>query len=247
MIKYFRSLLTIFCFIIFGVGGFIIGSLIFPIVILFTPSHKQRYVLSNIVHFSWILFVNLMSFLKLIKINVVHENALRNLKGTIIVANHPSLIDIVILISLIPNSVCIVKGELARNIFIRSIIKRIYILNNLEPSDFVTLATKILNDKLNIVIFPEGTRTDFSKTEYYLHRGFAQIAIKAKAPILPVKIKAVPLILGKNQKWYDVGEKTSYYTITPLRLIKINASVSSNTHILAKKYADIVKKEFFNI
>ncbi len=188
-----------------------------------------------------------MSFFKLIKIQVKHASILKNLKGTVIVANPPSLIDIVSLVSLIPRSVCIVKGKLAQNIFIRSIIKRVYITNDLEPSDFMNLTAKILNENLNIIIFPEGTRTDFNKSEYYIHRGFAQIAIKAKAPLLFVKIEATPLILGKNQKWDDVGKKTSCYTITPLQPIKINTSTSASVYILAKRYAEIVKKEFFNI
>ena len=37
--------------------------------------------------------------------------------------------------------------------------------------------------------------------------------MKTGRPILPIHIENVPPILGKKQKWYDIGTKTSVYTL----------------------------------
>ena len=134
--RYIRSFFTVFCFAIFGIGGFLIGTVIFPLTLLIVPKKNQRYVLINTVHYSWKIFVFVMSFFRLIKVKVENKEKIKNLKGRVVVANHPSLIDIVLLISIVPNSVCIVKGKLANNFFIKHIIRRVARFFEHIPCDF---------------------------------------------------------------------------------------------------------------
>ncbi len=236
-----RSCLTIFCFGLFGVGGFIIGTVLFPLIILFTPPWKQRFVLSNVVHYSWIIFVKIMTFLRLIDVKVT--GCKKNIKGHIIVANHPTLLDVVLLISQIPNSVCVVKNVLLKNFFIKHLIQRVYLVNDNLP-DFLDKAQDILSQGLNIIIFPEGTRTD-NNTAQKWHRGFAQIALRAKVPVLPVRIDCKPLILGKLQKWYDITDRTAIYKIRFLSLIKQSYNSQSSLHSQAKILSESVYSKLF--
>ena len=244
--KFLRILLTAFCFTTFGLGGLFIGSFIFPLILIFGDGRKQRFIFSNIIHISWKLFVYLMSACRLISVKMVNSEHLKSLKGKIVVANHPSLIDIVILISQIPNSICIVKGSLANNFFIKNIIKCVYILNN---EDFEALSHKVdkaLKENFNIIIFPEGTRTNFNNKEYKLHRGFAQLAIKSNAGIIPINIESTPHILGKNQKWYDIGVSVVKYTITSHNEITICKNDKISNHTQAKELVNCVKAKIFN-
>ena len=39
--------------------------------------------------------------------------------GLLILANHPTLIDVVLLVSLLPNADCVVKSAVARNAFMK--------------------------------------------------------------------------------------------------------------------------------
>ena len=61
-----KSVLTVFCFFIFGLGGLIIGTLIFPIIMLFYHQQKQKVLFLKVVHTSWRFFVWIMSGLHLI-------------------------------------------------------------------------------------------------------------------------------------------------------------------------------------
>ena len=82
-----------------------------------------------------------------------------NLSGKIIVASHPTFIDIVILIGLIPNSTCLAKKDTLKNPLFRNIVKSIYIINDIDLDDFKTETDKFLKEGFNIIIFPTGTRT----------------------------------------------------------------------------------------
>ena len=187
-----------------------------------------------------------MTFLRLIKVQVKGKQNFKNIKGNIIVANHPTLIDVVLLVSFVPNCICVVKNGLAKNFFIKNIIRGVYLVNDENPEDFLKKGSDILSKGLNIVIFPEGTRTtDFSKVPEKLYRGFAQFAVRSNAPVLPVRIDCDPLILGKRQKWYNVDKKTVLYTLQFLPPIKPSENSSISFHSQAKALSEKVKEKLF--
>lgn len=213
MIRAVRSFLCLLCFAIFGGGALGLGGIIFPIVLLIyrNPASRRR-ILSQSIHVSWKFFVWLMSGMRLISVKSPDIDAMKELRGNIIVANHPSLIDVVILISLIPRSVCVVKKSLFHNIFVKKVIQHIYLSNDMSLEEFIAHGGDFLDNGYNIIVFPEGTRTVAGR-KVRLHRGFAYLHMKTGRPILPIHIENTPPILGKKQKWYDIGTKTSVYTL----------------------------------
>lgn len=246
MIKIIRSIFCIFCFMVFGLGGLLVGSAVFPIILLVYKSEKQRKIFVNTIHITWRAFVWLMCALRLISIKCIDCDKLKHLQGTIIIANHPSLIDVVILVSKIPNSVCVVKESLFQNIFMRKVIRKIYLSNTMSPDEFITRGTEILAKGYNIVIFPEGTRTIPNKP-IRLHRGFAHLQMATGADILPVKITNAPPVLGKTQKWWDVGDKTSVYTISPLSHIHYDEKHIQNKRQLVLNITEHAKNLLFQV
>ena len=244
MKRFLRSFLSGFCFSIFGIGGFLTGTLLVPPVLIFCSKKAQKRILSSTIHYLWRFFVWLMRQLKLIDIKTTNEKELQNLRGKIVVANHPSLIDVVILVSRIPRSICVVKGDLFKNFFIKSLIRRVYLSNIMTPDDFIQSATADLNSGYNIIIFPEGTRTQKNKPIHF-HRGFAYLQTYSKHDIQPIHIKNAPYILGKGSKWWDVGNKTSVYTLTMLPKIVFNSRFEKNNRQNAISITDETKKSLF--
>lgn len=219
MKKIVRSVLSGFCFALFGFVGITAGSLVVPWLLIFTTKKHQQKIISKTVHYMWWIFVLIMRVLRLIDINIKNKQKIKNMHGKIIIANHPSLIDVVILIATIPDSICVVKGALFQNIFIKMIVKHAYLSNSMSPETFIAQASELLDNGYNIIIFPEGTRTIPGRL-VHLHRGFAYLYLKSRHDIQPIHIKNNPYILGKGQKWYAVGDKTSVYTIKILPCIK---------------------------
>ncbi len=244
MIRFIRSCFCVFCFGIFGLGGLLIGSAIFPVILLLSKSDKQRKIFVNTVHVSWKAFVWLMSVLRLIKVKCPEYKKLKSLRGTIVIANHPSLIDVVILVSLIPNSVCVVKDSLFKNFFVRKVISKIYLSNTMAPDEFVDCGTGVLKQGYNIVVFPEGTRTVIGNP-VHIHRGFAYLQIASGADILPIKITNNPPVLGKTQKWWDVGNKTSVYDIVLCGILKYQKYTTTDKRKIAINITETIKMVLF--
>ena len=118
-----RSLFVTFCFFVFGVGSILFNFLLFP----FIKENKE--LCSDIIHKSWRFFTNLFVVLGLIKLDIKRLNKIEN---KVIVCTHPSFIDIVILIGLIPRTTCFAKKELAHNPILKNLVNSIFITNEVE-------------------------------------------------------------------------------------------------------------------
>ena len=244
MIKILRSFLCGICFFIFGLGSIVIGSAVFPIILLVYKSEKQRKIFANTIYVSWRVFIWLICSLRLIKLNCPVQKQLKSVHGTIVIANHPSLIDVVILVSRIPNSICVVKESLFKNIFVRKVIGNTYLSNTMTPKEFIARGKDILSKGYNIVIFPEGTRTVPNKP-IHLHRGFAHLQIETGADILPIHITNTPSILGKTQKWWNIGEKPSVYDIISKPKISYNGEKIQDKRKMAMDITNRAKSLLF--
>ncbi|MBR4597101.1 MAG: 1-acyl-sn-glycerol-3-phosphate acyltransferase [Opitutales bacterium] len=233
-----RSVLTALFFAIFGVCGFLLGILAIPIVSIFSRRASVA-----LLRASWRLFVAGLEIFRLIKLKKVGVNPERS--GYVIVANHPTLLDIVLLVACYKNSICIVKKSLLYNFLLYPIIKGIFIVSDDFAPAVMEEAAKALGRGLNVIIFPEGTRSDNPQKK--IHRGAARIAISANRPVLPVRISCEPPILGKKSNPLDVSDRTVLFTLEELEEIPPDASIGLNnskkSRLLTAKIANILNLE----
>ncbi|MEM0912917.1 MAG: lysophospholipid acyltransferase family protein, partial [Pseudomonadota bacterium] len=66
-------------------------------------------------------------------------------------------------------------------------------------------AVEKLHSGENLLIFPEGTRTD-DEEHLRFKRGASNVAVAAQCPIMPVLIKCHPSALKKSDKWYNIPD-----------------------------------------
>ena len=105
--KFWRAFLVFLEIGLFGIGALTIGGIIFPVLSLFIKEDKRREYFSGIIHSSWKFFIWVIESTKVVKVNT--NGDLSNIKGKIVVASHPSLIDIILLIGQMPKSLCLAK------------------------------------------------------------------------------------------------------------------------------------------
>ena len=79
--------------------------------------------------------------------------------GLLVLANHPTLIDVVCLISLLPNADCVVKRAVARNPFMRGPVRAAGYISNDDGAGLVDDCVAAVHAGGTLVIFPEGTRS----------------------------------------------------------------------------------------
>ena len=192
-------------FALFGIGGLFLALFVFPAINLFVRDRAKRTIAAQrTVHITWKLFVWVMVTLGVIDFETDGEQLLRNETGTLIISNHPSLIDVVLIMSLMDRTQCVVKPGVWNNPFMRGVIKATNYIPNLgDPEQTLRDCVAALQAGNNLVIFPEGSRTVPGK-RMHLERGFANIAIRAGVPIRLVTVTCDPTTLRKGEKWYQI-------------------------------------------
>ena len=114
-------------------------------------------------------------------------DALRDEPGLIIVANHPSMLDAVMLVARLPRSACVMKASLMRNPLLGPGARLARYIRNDSARGMVLCAIQDLRDGGQLVLFPEGTRTTQQPLNHF-HASFTFIARRAGAPIQTVFI-----------------------------------------------------------
>ena len=124
-------------------------------------------------------------------------DALRDERGLIVVANHPSMLDALILIARLPRGACIMKAGLMRNVFLGAGARLARYIRNDSPRKLIKLAVQDLKDGGQLVLFPEGTRTTQAPVNRF-RPGATTIAKLAGAPIQTVFIESESPYLRKG-------------------------------------------------
>lgn len=130
----------------------------------------------------------------------LHADALDELRdepGLVVVANHPSMLDALMLVARLPRAACVMKASLMRNPFLAAGARLARYIRNDTPSGLVRLAVEDLKAGGQLVLFPEGTRTTKHPVNPF-RPGFTLIAKMAKVPIQTVFIDTDSPYLGKG-------------------------------------------------
>ncbi|MDR7332779.1 lysophospholipid acyltransferase family protein [Roseateles asaccharophilus] len=210
--RVWRIVATAIAFVSFGVGGVLLWLVVFPLQALLLPDPARRqWAARTVVQAVFRLFVGWMRLLGLIDYEVRGVEKLQR-RGLLILANHPTLIDVAFLIGLVPNASCVVKSTLADHPCTRGPVRATgYICNN-PDTDLLRGCIDALAAGSNLIIFPEGTRSRPGQA-LKIQRGAAQIALRGGLDITPVRIHCEPLGLYKGQPWWAVAKRKLCFTI----------------------------------
>jgi 1-acyl-sn-glycerol-3-phosphate acyltransferase len=151
--------------------------------------------------------------LGLMKLDASALDTLAGEPGLIVVANHPSMLDALILVSRLPRSACIMKAELIRNPFLGAGAKLARYIRNDSPRGLIRLAVADLQRGGQLVVFPEGTRTTLPPVNRPFRPGVPLIAKLAKAPIQAVFIETDSPYLTKGWPIWRLPPMPIAYTV----------------------------------
>ncbi|OTE96809.1 acyltransferase [Crenothrix sp. D3] len=201
-----RLFATGFSFVCFGLGGLLLWALVFPVLSVLPMNRLQRISLGQqVVHYSFYVFIGLMHRIGIMTYEI---NGLEKLNraGQLIIANHPTLVDVVFLISRIEQANCIVKDSLWRNPFMRGPILNAGYISNGDPEKMIADCVAWLQSGGSMIIFPEGTRSVPNNPSHF-QRGAAAIALQANTIVTLVTLSCTPSTLTKAEPWYHIPER----------------------------------------
>jgi 1-acyl-sn-glycerol-3-phosphate acyltransferase len=200
-------------FAVFGIGGLIATLIIFPVIALVSGEATRRANTRSAIRVMFKAYVATLRGIGIFRFVCTDERRLRELRGVIVASNHPTLLDVVLIMSLLRDAQCIVKPALWKNPFLGGVVRAAgYLRSDAPAEELVSAGVASLGRGENLVIFPQGTRTPPGE-EVRLHRGAAHIALQARADVQILIIHCEPLMLSKAVKWYDIPKRRPVFTL----------------------------------
>lgn len=243
-----RLLATGFSFAAFFGGGLVMAATLFPAIALLVPEPSRRVRATQaVIHRLFRFFMGMLRFFGILDLQVSGEALLRDGKGRLIIANHPTLLDIVILMSLIPRVQCIVKSELWHNRYLGGVVRWAgYIRNDLEPESLLKACRGAIADGKSLIIFPEGTRSR-PGAPLNFRRGFANIALLAGVETQLVVIGCAPIMLSKGDPWWKIPERKSLFRVSVGDRFEAFAGSANQYRSLATRQLARKVQEYYSV
>jgi 1-acyl-sn-glycerol-3-phosphate acyltransferase len=116
----------------------------------------------------------------------------------ILVANHPNLLDVFLFYKKLPRLTCIYKASLKKTLIQNSMGEQLGFISNENPKQMIRQGAECVRAGEQLVIFPEGTRTDTWPLNE-LKLGAIGIARRADVALQTVVIHSASNFLAKKQ------------------------------------------------
>ncbi|TDQ57685.1 1-acyl-sn-glycerol-3-phosphate acyltransferase [Mesocricetibacter intestinalis] len=206
-----RFLATLLGFILFGVVGVLMKIRLYPYTSDFPNNSPEKQLEARrLVARIWRFFVRYLQVSGVLEVEY-HGFERLGRPGQLVLANHPSLLDVVLIFSREPRFNCIVKKDLLHNPAMKSPILACGFLPNSESEELLEQAHRVLCEQ-PLLLFPEGTRTGWDAV-VKLHRGAVSIGLRSAKVITPLLIKMTPPNFKKGQPWYRIPARRIRYEL----------------------------------
>ena len=123
------------------------------------PRHLGQPLGRRMISAGFRLYLGLLSLFCACRFDLDEIDQLRDQGPLIVAANHPSLLDAVMIVSRLPNAVCVMKAALMDNILFGAAARLASYIRNDAALEMILGARDELAQGAHLVIFPEGSRT----------------------------------------------------------------------------------------
>jgi len=213
IVKRWRLIQTGLSFALFGAVVLGLGFIAIPMSGWFARGPEsdelraQRWV-----HRGTRFFVGFMKGIGLLRVDLVNVERLRVGGPLLLIANHPTLIDLAVIASLMPQLDCIVSGAWVENAFLRrTVVAAGYVCGD-DGGSVVRACLRHLQAGRSVIVFPEGTRSPPGGLRDF-HAGAAFVGLRSGHSLVPVFMTCVPSTLTKGRSWYDVPAEQVHMTV----------------------------------
>ena len=223
MRKYLRlSLVVLICSTYFALAPF--GYVAFTVWHLFpskNPNARAR-VLQGIMRRAFRLMHDTLRVSGFLSFNPRRVEGSLPEGPAVLVANHPTLVDVTSIMAAFPNVTTVVKPNLYRRFWFQGLLRDARLFEGATSADglarMVDDAVERLQEGFRVLIFPEGTRSPEGKLRPFGRAAF-EIACRLNVPVVPIVIRCQPVWLSKEYPISRMRDETVHFTLTALEPI----------------------------
>ena len=215
---------TALSFVVFGLGA-VLMSVLFAGLLVVPRRVRQRPARALVrIGFKW--FLGFMAFVRVFDFDLDRAGLSRlGAPGRrVIVANHPTLLDVVVLLGYVNQASCVVKSRVWRNPFLSIAVRASNYVPNDDPTRLLQDCDAALARNEPLIVFPEATRS-VPGEPLHLQRGAASIALESDAVVELVHFRCEPVFLAKGDAWYRVPDRR------PCLQVRVGASLRAREYL----------------
>ena len=215
-----RIALVVSAFVWFWGGAFLLSWLVLPFVALLGAFDRVRRVRAcqRVVHGSFRVFHGYMRLLGLLDARVIGAIPRRAGAGPVVlVCNHTTLVDVTAILAAHPHTSAFAKGAYVGSFVVGPLLR----FAGYVPVTHGALHAALdrLRDGLDVLIFPEGTRSPPGGLNPF-QRGAFEIACRADVPVVLLLSTCVPSALTKDRAFWNQPDELAVLTIRPTVLLE---------------------------
>jgi len=215
---------TALSFVVFGLGA-VLASALF-VLLLAVPGRVRQRLARALVRVSFRSFLRVMATLRVCDFELDREGLARlgSAGRRVIVANHPTLLDVIVLLAYVKQASCVVKSRVWRNPFLAAAVRATNYVPNHDFTQLLRDSDAALARDEPLIIFPEATRS-VPGEPLRLQRGAATIALESDAVVEIVHFRCEPVLLAKGDAWYRVPRRR------PCLAVSVGASLRAREYL----------------
>ena len=203
-------------------GALVLAAIVFPLVRLRhrrAPAMERAAACQRWLQRAFVLLCDYMRLWGLLQFNPRGLDAATPGQRYVMVANHPTLVDVAALSAVFGRFVCVAKPLLFRAPILGQVLRACGYLDGemegLAGGAILNQALDRIGQSMPLLVFPEGTRSPAGGLRRF-RRGPFEIACRANVPVVPILIRCDPPALAKGTPWYAIPPRTAFLTVTRL-------------------------------
>ena len=206
-----RALLTACAFGIFFSSALVLGFLVAPLVSPFIRSQERRRKLgTRAISFGYRRFCKAARLIGLIDYPALPQPP--GIDGDtphVLIANHPTILDVVIILAERPDMICVAKGAYYNSWFFHRALRITNYVRGALPGEIEGTLDRVvesLNNGFSVLMFPEGTRSKRTSLQRF-RRGAIEAAVRAGVPLARLFIGVNQPTLMRGASVFDVPKE----------------------------------------
>lgn len=222
-----------FCFAMFFLGSLMLGLVFCPVLWLLTLGRKEkvRDLATAFIGKGYGSFILCIRIMGLIRVDAGELKPPPELEGRpyVLVANHPTLLDVTFFLNRFPGLTCVVKKSWYDFFFFGTLLRSTHYLPNADVDDD-GLGTHVLDRMVAhvkgghpLAMFPEGTRS-LATSLHRFKRGAFELAERAGVPLVMVFVDIDRPFLMKNVPFWKTASGRAHYRFRILEVVEPSAA-----------------------